>query len=107
VLLNAWPNSTIIEAIDGQDAVEKISQYPVDVAFMDMRMPRLDGSDATVRVRQQLGKTPEQLPIMGLTANVSQEDLARFQAAGLNGLMLKPFDWKKLCEDVDQWLVER
>jgi CheY-like chemotaxis protein len=77
------------------------------VAFMDMRMPRLDGCDATATVRNQLGKTAEQLLIMGLTANVSQDDLARFKAAGLNGLMLKPFDWRKLCEDVDQWLVER
>lgn len=74
---------------------------------MDMRMPRLDGSDATAHIRQTLGKTRDQLPIMGLTANVSQDDLARFQAAGLNGLMLKPFDWKQLCEDVDQWLVDR
>ena len=107
VLLNAWPHSTIIEAVDGQDALEKAAQHPVDVAFMDMRMPRLDGCEATARIRQTLGKTPEQLPIMGLTANVSQDDLARFQAAGLNGLMLKPFDWKQLCEDVDHWLVER
>jgi len=107
VLLNAWPHSTIIEAIDGQDAIEKVAHHPVDVVFMDMRMPRLDGSDATAHIRQTLGKTRDQLPIMGLTANVSQDDLARFQAAGLNGLMLKPFDWKQLCEDVDQWLEER
>ncbi len=107
VLLNAWPNSTIVEAIDGQEAVDKVAQHAVDVVFMDMRMPRLDGCEATTQIRQNLGKTPQQLPIMGLTANVSQDDLARFQAAGLNGLMLKPFDWKKLCEDVDQWLVER
>ncbi len=104
VLLNAWPHSTIIEAVDGQDAVDKVAEHPVDVVFMDMRMPRLDGRDATLRIRQTLGKSQEQLPIMGLTANVSQDDLARFQAAGLNGLMLKPFDWRKLCEDVDQWL---
>lgn len=107
VLRNAWPRCTVLEATDGVDALEKVGQHKVDVIFMDMRMPRMDGCEATERIRQSVAMTDADVPIMGLTANVNPDDLERFRSAGLNGLLLKPFDWKKLCEEVDGWLRTR
>jgi len=45
--------------------------------------------------------------IVGLTANVNAEDLATFKAAGLDSLMLKPFNLAQLCTDIDQLLTLR
>ena len=43
-----------------------------------------------------------QTPVLGLTANVNAQDLARFKQAGLNGLLLKPFEQNKLLDQMDQ-----
>jgi CheY-like chemotaxis protein len=40
--------------------------------------------------------------VIGLTANVNQQDLARFESSGLNVLMLKPFEPEKLCEQIER-----
>jgi CheY-like chemotaxis protein len=42
---------------------------------------------------------------LGLTANVNSLDLDRFKAAGLNEVMLKPFEPAALCAQVEQWLL--
>jgi CheY-like chemotaxis protein len=47
------------------------------------------------------------LPVLGLTANVSEPDLLRFQQAGLNGLLLKPFDLERLRGEVQRLVLHR
>jgi CheY-like chemotaxis protein len=46
-------------------------------------------------------------PILGLTANVTPQDLERFKAAGLNDVMLKPFDPAQLCSLIESWVADR
>jgi CheY-like chemotaxis protein len=46
-------------------------------------------------------------PILGLTANVNPVDLDRFMAAGINAVVLKPFDPVKLCQQVEQLIKAR
>jgi CheY-like chemotaxis protein len=104
VLQNAWPNSLVLEAVDGQKTLDILSNQAVDLVFMDMVMPVMDGINATRLIRQDPVVRNTQVPILGLTANVNPVDLERFKSAGLSGVMLKPFESEQLCERIEQLL---
>jgi CheY-like chemotaxis protein len=70
-------------------------------------MPVMDGIDATRLIRQDAVDRIRQVPVMGLTANVNPLDLERFKVAGLNDVMLKPFEPAELCRRVEPWLLAR
>ncbi len=105
VLQNAWPKAEVLEAANGQQALEQLAQTGVDLVLMDMVMPVMDGIEATRRLRQNV--LWQQLPVMGLTANVNPVDLDTFRQAGLSGVMLKPFEPAQLCKRVEQMLLRR
>jgi signal transduction histidine kinase/ActR/RegA family two-component response regulator len=105
VLQNAWPHAEVLEAVDGQQCLERLAQGPVDLVLMDMVMPVMDGIEATRRLRQN--PDWQRLPVLGLTANVNPVDLEAFKAAGLTDVMLKPFEPAQLCARVEQMLLPR
>lgn len=105
VLQNAWPHSVVLEAVDGQKALDVLREQPVDLVFMDMVMPIMDGIDATRLIRQDAVDRIHQVPVLGLTANVNPLDLERFKSAGLNGVMLKPFEPAALCHRAETLLL--
>jgi CheY-like chemotaxis protein len=106
VLASNWPRAQVLEAADGLEALAAVQATPVDAVLMDMRMPVMDGIDATEAIRRLPGREARTV-IVGLTANVNQDDLARFQAAGLDALMLKPFNWRQLCAEMESLLLQR
>ncbi|TAE47858.1 MAG: response regulator [Bacteroidetes bacterium] len=86
-------------ARDGQEAVEKAKLHPYDLVFMDVRMPVMDGLDATRLIRAQL--PAEQQPyIIAMTANAMQDDIERCIAAGMNDHIGKPFRKQDLYEKI-------
>ncbi len=105
VLQNAWPHSRVLEAVDGQKTLDMLRNQEVDLVIIDMVMPVMDGIDATRFIRQDDAARIKRVPILGLTANVNPLDLERFKSAGLSDVMLKPFDPEKLCERIEQLLV--
>lgn len=105
VLQNAWPACTVVEAADGQKAIDILAAQPIDLILMDMVMPVMDGIAATQAVRQSLPAPLSRLPVIGLTANVTPQDLERFEAAGLSALMLKPFEPSLLSAKVEALLA--
>jgi CheY-like chemotaxis protein len=107
VLKNAWPHSVVLEAVDGQKTLDVLHAQTVDMVFMDMVMPVMDGIDATGFIRQDAIDRIRQVPVLGLTANVNPLDLDRFKAAGLNDVMLKPFEPAELCHRVESLLLNR
>lgn len=85
------------QAHDGRHAVDLLEQSPdgrYDVVLMDMMMPDLDGCSATRLLRGN--PRFAQLPIIAMTANTSQEDVAQCLAAGMNALVAKPIDEQDL-----------
>ena len=101
VLQRQWPKAEVLDAADGAQALTLLQQGPrFDLVLMDMVMPVMDGIDATAAMRASPQPQLRQTPVLGLTANVSVDDLRRFRQAGLDALLLKPFEIERLCSEV-------
>ena len=107
ILKNNWPNCVLVEADNGRKALDALGTQAFDVVLMDMVMPEMDGIEATAALRQTLASPVCNTPVLGLTANVNPQDLERFSAAGVNAVVLKPFDATKVCAQVAQMLIEK
>jgi two-component system, sensor histidine kinase RpfC len=76
---------------DGQQALDAVRRSEFDLAFIDLRMPKLDGFDFTRRVRDNAG-AGRRLPIIALTANAAEDVKDRCLAAGMDAFLTKPVD---------------
>ncbi|MCX6360416.1 MAG: response regulator [Armatimonadetes bacterium] len=78
-------------AADGVQAVEAAAASRYDVILMDLSMPRMDGLEATRRIRAMAtGSTSGDVPIIAMTASASTTDREACRAAGMNGFLSKP-----------------
>ena len=68
-------------------------------------MPEMDGIEATAHIRQHMQPPMQQVPVILLTANVNAQDHLRGLHAGINALMVKPFDRSKLCALIEEQLL--
>ena len=86
---------------NGREAVAALRKRTYDVVLMDVQMPELDGLKATQEARTIPGC--ENLPIVAVTAHAFAEDRARFLAAGMSGVVTKPFKPHQLFAAVEGW----
>lgn len=88
-LLQAWQVATEVAA-DGEQALALALATPYDVILMDIQMPRLDGLAATAHLRATPGPNQHQ-PIIALTANALQSEVATYGPAGFTDWLVKPY----------------
>ncbi|MEO0743498.1 MAG: response regulator [Bacteroidota bacterium] len=89
----------VVVANDGIEAVEQVEQHVFDVVLMDVQMPRLDGVEATRRIRTQIA--PDHQPrIIALTAHALAEERRRCMDAGMDGFITKPFSFEQLAAEL-------
>jgi two-component system, chemotaxis family, chemotaxis protein CheY len=86
----------VIEAVDGQDALEKAQTHSVSVVITDQNMPRLDGLGLTRALREQ--PRFQSTPILILTTESSDQMKMAGRAAGATGWLVKPFDPARLLD---------
>ena len=80
---------------DGQDALEAVQNRPFDLILMDIKMPRLDGVQATLAIRQ-LNTPAASIPIIALTANADADDANHYLAVGMATVVEKPIKPERL-----------
>jgi len=88
-------------ANDGIIAVEMFSRHFYDLVFMDCQMPKMDGFEATMKIREM--ETDHRTPIIALTANSLPEDRARSFAAGMDEFLTKPIIRERLKDTIAKW----
>ena len=97
-------------ALNGEEAVTTFSGHEAgyyDVILMDIRMPVMDGLEATKRIRQMEERPDGRLiPIIAMTANAFEEDVKKSLEAGMNGHLSKPIDIQKMYALLDHLLNE-
>lgn len=87
-------DNQLTRAITGVEAIEKIKAQTFDIVFMDMRMPVMNGLEATSLIREFNQTTP----IIALTANAFDSDRENALAAGCNHFMTKPVKKRELMD---------
>ena len=90
----------VVEAEDGQEAVDSISRNPaVDLIFMDIQMPVMNGTDAA----RQLRKQNYSGIIVACTANNDENDFEQYRKIGMNDILVKPFKRSAVKAVVEKW----
>jgi signal transduction histidine kinase/CheY-like chemotaxis protein len=96
---------SVVEAKDGMEALVLAQTQPVDIVFMDCQMPNMDGYAATVCWRQREARLRlRHTPIVALTANAYDDDIARAQEAGMDGHLTKPYTREQIKQQLLNWL---
>ncbi|MEC8195316.1 MAG: response regulator, partial [Pseudomonadota bacterium] len=83
-------------AHDGVEAVEKYSANVPDLVFMDISMPRMDGTEATQKIRELEQNSNRHVPIVALTALANDGDEAHILSHGLDMYLTKPLRKKEI-----------
>ncbi len=89
-------------ANNGLEAVELVQAKKFDLVLMDCQMPRMDGYEATRKIRS-LGEAYADLPIIALTAFAMAEDRNSCLAAGMNDYVTKPVEREQLVRTIAHW----
>lgn len=90
----------------GAEALERVMESDYSVIFMDIRMPVMDGLEATRRIRSLAGPASE-TPIVALTADIDPELEDNARRAGISQLAAKPIDPVRLRELATRWAMIR
>lgn len=97
------------QAADGKEAVEMFAASApgtYDAVLMDVMMPELDGLSATRAIRG-MDRPDAQLPIIAMTANLFDEDVAACLAAGMDAHIPKPLEAGQMIRTIAEWLERK
>jgi two-component system cell cycle response regulator DivK len=95
----------MIEAVDGEEALEKASAECPDLILMDISIPKLDGYEVTRRLKSQVKF--KDTPIIALTAHAMKGDKEKAMEAGCDGYISKPIDIHELPNQIKSYLKNK
>src|SRR5690606_16582085 len=97
---------TVHTATDGQEAVARLAELEVDVVFMDIQMPVMDGFEATRMIRAREAGTGKRVPIVAMTAHAMAGYRELCLQAGMDGYIAKPLRLSEMARMLNRWTVE-
>jgi len=92
----------VIEAVDGEEALEKTKTENPDLILMDLFIPKIDGYEVTRRLKSD--KDLKYIPVIALTAHAMKGDMEVALAAGCDGYMPKPIDVRELPKQIEYFM---
>lgn len=100
-------NLAVEVALNGEEGVAAYKEHEpgyYDVILMDIRMPVMDGLEATKQIRASGKADSRQIPIIAMTANVFEEDVRKSFEAGMDAHLSKPLDIKQMYFVLDSMI---
>jgi CheY-like chemotaxis protein len=96
------------EAANGKEALEICSRQSFDLIILDIKMPVMDGKEASRRIREQENGNDgtKNGPILGFTAYVENELLEELKANGIDGIIRKPITETVLLRTISSYLSD-
>lgn len=94
------PNSKIVEATDGVDALKKLSAEKIDIILADINMPVMDGLKLVSLVRGN--PAYKDIPVIIITTEGAEEDKKKALAIGANAYLPKPIQTQELIRLVNE-----
>ena len=92
---------TVQIASNGYESIEILNRMKIDIIFMDIQMPGMDGIEATRKIIENWGdKRPL---IVAMTANALSTDKAAYLAAGMDDCISKPITIDQLGKGIEKW----
>ncbi len=96
---------TLLEAVDGEEALAMATRELPDLIIMDIQLPKMSGLEVTKKLRQM--PVFSLIPIIALTAYTMKGDKERFIAAGCTDYLPKPINTRELPEMISRMLRQR
>ncbi len=94
----------MIDAADGEDALEKANTENPDLILMDISIPKIDGYEVTRRLKSQVSF--KNTPIIALTAHAMKGDKEKAMESGCEGYISKPIDIHELPNQIKSYLKD-
>ena len=92
----------VIEAVDGEEGIEKAKTEAPDLILLDIYLPKMDGYEVAKRLK---GDTDlRDIPVIALTAHAMKGNREQALAAGCDGYISKPIDIRELPKQIEQFL---
>jgi len=96
---------TVIKAANGREAFSIYKENQIDLMFMDIHMPQMDGIEATRKIRDyENGK--KHTPIIALTADAMKGDKEKCLNAGMDDYIAKPFKREEIIEAIKRFALK-
>ncbi|MEQ9285310.1 MAG: ATP-binding protein [Cyclobacteriaceae bacterium] len=95
---------TFDEAEDGAKTYDLLTTNKYDLILLDFRMPKMNGPEIAEKIKNE-GQLNFETPIIGLTATVSDQDMAMAKNSGIDHVLRKPFDADELLSIMDNQLA--
>jgi len=92
----------VIEAVDGEEAIEKTRAENPNLILMDLFIPKIDGYEVTRRLKRDIDL--KSIPIIALTAHAMKGDMEVALAAGCDGYIPKPINVRELPKQIEHFL---
>ena len=94
-----------VEAVDGEEAIEKAKAEHPDLILLDIFLPKMDGYEVTKRLKGDY--EVRSIPIIALTAHAMKGNREEALAAGCDGYIPKPIDVRELPKQIQRFLKPR
>ncbi len=96
---------TVVLAVDGVDAMQRLDEVDIDLVLMDMNLPVQDGWTTCQMIKDQ--PALNHIPIIALTAHAMTNDRERAKAVGCTEYETKPINFQQLLGKIQQLLVRQ
>ena len=98
-----WKNIEILVANDGKECIAILAENEVDIILMDIKMPNMNGYDATAYIRHKMPPKKAEIPILAMTAHAHVAKNEKFRDYGMDDCIIKPFEPKDLFNKITEY----